>query len=116
MPGVTAELLPQSHRRGILKMSTPDFDDVVKLFTLRLQLFLASHEHRDQTTFNACGRSEMNGSGDDVIAGLSSVYVIIGVHWGFAAYFSSQNFNGPVGNNFITVHIGGGSRSSLKNI
>ena len=97
-------------------MSTSDFDDVIKLPTLRLQFFLASHEHRYQTTFDAFGRSEMNGGGDDVIAGLSSIYVIIRVHWGFAAYFPPQNFNGPVGNNLITIHIGGCSRSSLKNI
>ena len=58
----------------------------------------------------------MNGSGDDIIARLSSINVVIGMHWRFATHFTPQQFNGTVGNDLVGVHIGGGAGPSLENI
>ena len=58
----------------------------------------------------------MNGSGDDIVARLSSINMVIRVHWRLATHFTPQNFNGTIGNDLVGIHIGGGAGPCLKNI
>ncbi len=71
-----------------------------------LQLFYSGEE----PFFYSQEATDMEGCREGVITGLGPVDVVIGVEEVLA-----QNFIGPVGNDFIDIHIALGSRPCLPN-
>src|ERR1700730_13189309 len=48
----------------------------------------------------------MHGGGKSVVGRLRHVDVIIGVNWFFVAYYSAGKLDGPIGDDFVDVHVG----------
>src|SRR5437867_1171616 len=57
----------------------------------------------------------VDGAGDDVVAGLASVDVVVWVD-GFVASLAAAQFDGTVGDDLVGVHVGRGPGAGLENI
>src|SRR5689334_3226582 len=77
LAGVTAELLTQPNRRGVLQMRAADFEDAVECLGLRLQRGMQLVQRRDEFVRDGVQRGEMNGGGNHVVAGLAAVDVVV---------------------------------------
>lgn len=54
--------------------------------------------------------------GKYIVGGLAVIYVIVGIYNAVISLLSAQNFNGPVGDYLVGVHIQRGSCASLDGI
>jgi hypothetical protein len=115
LAGVTAEFLPQPDGRGVLQMGAANFEHVVKFLRLALQGLLQSGQRRDQPPFHRLQRGEVDGGGNDVVAGLAAVDVVVGMNQFFAP-FAAEQLDGAVGDHLVGVHVGGGAGAGLENV
>ena len=60
-------------------------------------------------------RGEMDGGGDDVVAGLAAIDVVVGMNR-FVAAFAAEHFDGAIGDDLVGVHVGRGAGAGLENI
>ena len=115
LAGVAAEFLAEPDGRGVLQMGAANFEHVVKFLRLALQRLLQSGQRRDQPPFHRLQRGQMDGRGNDVVARLPAVDVVVGMNQFFAA-FAAEQLDGPVGDHLIGVHVGRGAGAGLKNV
>ena len=59
------------------------------------------------------GCSDVHRRGEGVIARLSAVDVVVGMHRGLASNRTAGNLDCPVGYHLVRVHVGLGARSRL---
>jgi len=114
--GVTAELLAEADGGGVLEMGAADLDDGPELFGLAVEHGGQGVEGGDEVAVEGFGGGDVNGGGDDVVAGLAEVYVVVGVDGIAAADFTAGELDGPVGDDFVGVHVGGGTRAGLEDV
>ena len=112
---VAAELLPQPNRRGIREMGPADFQNRIKFLCLFLQGLLQFFQSRQQVLDDPIERRDVNGRWDHVVAGLSSIDVIVRMNR-FVAAFATQQLAGAVGNHLVRVHVRRSAGPRLENI
>jgi hypothetical protein len=77
---IAAELLTQTHGSSILQMGAADFDNVIELPALRGKFPFQVTSQRQETVTETLGCGQMDGRGDNVIARLAAIYMIIGMY------------------------------------
>ncbi len=115
LTGVTGKFLAEADGGGVLQVGAADFEDVVKFLRLGVEGGLQFGQGGNQLALDAFQGGDMDGGGDDVVAGLAAVDVVVRMHQLFAA-FAAEEFDGAVGNDFVGVHVGRGARPGLENI
>ncbi len=61
-------------------------------------------------------RSEAQGGGIDIIGALAQVHVVVGMAVGVLAPPVAQQFQGPVGDDLVGIHVGGSARATLHHV
>ncbi len=77
---VSAELLPQSERGGVLRVGATDLDDVGILLSLSVKGVLQLLKPWDEDLVDVHGDGDVHGSRVGVVGALGLVDVVIGVH------------------------------------
>ncbi len=67
-----------------------------------------------QTAADRLQGGDVDRRGDDVVARLAEVHVVVRVHGVFPAAAAGQDLVGPCGDHLVGVHVGGGARAGLK--
>src|SRR5438034_11692638 len=67
LAGIAAELLSQSHRRGILQMGPPDFQYLPKGLRLSQERFVKFSQSGPQLKFDSFQRGQVNCRRDDIV-------------------------------------------------
>ena len=115
LAGVSAELLAQADRRGILQMGAPDLDDLVEGARLGVERPVQPLQGRHQLPLDHLDRRDMNGGRDHVVAGLTLVHLVVGMHQ-LAAARAAQQLRRTVRNHLVRIHVGGGAGAGLENV
>ena len=103
--GITAELLPQPHRNGILKMRPPGLDDAVEFHRFPSQ-YTGQHDHgRKKTVLDFRVRRDMHRNVNSVIRRLAHIDMIVGMHQVILAELSAENLRSPIGQDLVDIHI-----------
>ena len=71
-------------------------------------------EGRHEIFFDGAGGGDIGGGGDDVVAGLAEVDVIVGVD--LLRLILADELARAVGDNLVRVHVGRGARSCLERV
>ncbi len=58
----------------------------------------------------------MNAGRDDIVTGLPKIHMVIWMGRSIDSLLASKEFIGPVGDDFIGIHVGGGPRAGLKDV
>src|SRR5690606_33527997 len=114
--GVAAELLAQADGRGVHQVGAADLDDVIEGLGLFRQGVPQPPEGGQQVVGQAFQGGDVHGRGDDVVAGLAHVDVVVGMNGAPGAQGAAQNLVGPVGDDLVGVHVGGRAGPGLENV
>ena len=115
LTGITAEFLSQPDGRRVLQMGAPNFQHVVKFLRLVFQRLLQFRQRRNQRMLDSIQRRHMHRRGNDIVAGLPLIDVVVRMDQFFAA-LAAEQFNRPIGNDLVRIHIGRSAGTGLKNI
>src|ERR1700758_2636665 len=64
---------------------------------------------------DAVERGNVDGGGNDVVAGLAAIDVVVRMNR-FVAAFAAEDFDGAIGDHFVGVHVGRGAGTGLENV
>ncbi len=112
---VAAEHLAEADRRGILQVGAGDGDDIIELAGLLTEGLAQGPEGRQQEFVDFDGGGQVHDGGDDVVARLAVVDVVVGMHGPAAEGFAEQ-LAGPIGDHLVGVHVGAGSGAGLEDV
>ncbi len=82
---------------------------------MRCQRRLQFRQRRNERALDAFQRGQVDGGGNDVVARLAAVDVIVGMDQFFAA-LAAEQFDGAIGDDLVGVHVGRGAGAGLENI
>ncbi len=109
------KLLPKRHRHGVLQLRPAHFDHIGKFPALRRES-IRQIAHRRKETPQRHPETEAEGGGINVIRALAEVDVLVRVNEGVVAALFSRQFQRPVGDHFVGVHVGRGARPALHHV
>ena len=115
LAGKRGELLPECHRHGILQMSASDFVHIGKLFRFGTEGRRKGLKGIDEFERFA-GGGNVHGRRNNVVRRLSAVDGVVRVHRRFGPFPGTEHFVGPVGDDFVHIHIPAGSGTGLVDI
>jgi len=114
---VTAKLLPQRERGGVLTVRAANLDNAVKGLYLFFQGGLQNAETGQSGLRNHFDGGNVHGRGKGIVTGLSLVAMIVGMDGRFGSHLGiilGQYLNGPIAQHFVHIHVGLRTRSRLK--
>jgi hypothetical protein len=97
-------------------VSAPDFHHVAELFALAPQSGQQLCKGRIQPLAYERNGGQVDCRGNDIVAGLAEINVIVGVDRLFSPPFSGKHFVCAAGDHLVRVHVGRSPRSSLENV
>ena len=103
-PAVGPELLPQTDGHRVLQLSPAHLHHIVELHRLVAERLLQALQLLDQPRQQS-HHGQLARAGYHVVGGLGHVHMIVGMDDGVIPLPAPQDFNGPVGNHFIRIHI-----------
>ncbi len=112
--GIGAKLLTQAHRYGILQMGAAGFNHIIKLDGFGLQGSAQILQHSQQFIQPPKAAQPQCG-GNHIVGGLRHVDVVIGMD-SVLAQLPTQDLSGPVGDDFVDIHIVTGAGARLEGI
>jgi hypothetical protein len=115
LAGVAGKNLAEANRRGVLQVGAADLDDVVEGGGLFREPPAQLGKGRQQALPDLHGGGQMQGGGDDVVARLAEVDVVVGMNRP-AAFDLPKQLDGPVGDDLVGVHVGARPRAGLKDV
>ena len=115
LAGVTAEFLAESNWCGVLEVRATDLEDVIELLRLSEQRLMQLVERWNQLMDYAVQRCEMNRGGNNVVARLALIDMIVRMDRLVAAC-AAEELDCPVGNHLVGVHVRRGAGTGLKNV
>src|SRR5438445_401060 len=96
-------------------MRSSDLDDSAELLRLRAQRFMQLAQRRTQLRDDAFKGCNMNCRGNDIVAGLSAVNMVVWMYQ-FVAFATAKQFRRTIGDHFVGIHVRGGAGTGLKNV
>jgi hypothetical protein len=66
--------------------------------------------------FQKAHGGDVDGRGEEIVARLAQVDVVIGVDRPIDSSFAAEKFVGPIGNHLVGIHVGGGAGARLKDV
>ena len=116
LAGIAQEFLAEPDRSGVLEMRAPGFDNAPELVRLGAQRPLQHRQRGDQIVGDQDRRGDVDGRGDDVVARLTQVDVVIGMHRVPRTPRAPEKLDCAVADHLVGVHVGRRSASRLKHI
>ena len=107
--------LPKSHRYGIFQLGTPHFDDMCKLIRFLPERLDQNLQMLNQFQMSII-QSNVNGCRISIVGRLWTVDVIVRRTELIFSPLMPHQFQCPVGNHFIGIHVSGRTGSSLNHI
>src|SRR5438094_7455012 len=96
-------------------MRAADLDDYAELLRPLAQCFVQVTQRWTQLKDEAFKGCNMNCRGNDIVAGLPVVNVVVGMHQ-FVALPTAEQFRRSICDHLVGVHIRGGAGTGLKNV
>ena len=90
-------------------MGAPDFDDVPEFEGLFFEGAVEEFEGWEEEFADSFGDGDVDGGGDDIVAGLAHVDMVVGVDGNFRADGFASELRATVGDDLVDVHVGGGA-------
>ena len=109
------EFLAETDGNRVLHLGPSHFDHMVEFRRFVAEGFMQAEKLFFQF-FQQPERRHFSGGGDHVVGGLAAVYVIVGIDQRIIAFFAAQDLDGPVGDDFVGVHVQGGAGAALDRI
>ena len=109
---ISWKFLAEGHGSGILGVGSSYFYYVSKFLCFLLELGMKGFQSWQKNSVSFEDSGDVHNSGEAVIAGLTSVDMVIGMNQ-FILNFSTKDLGRSVGNNLIGVHVGLGSWTGL---
>lgn len=113
LSSVTRKLLAESKRGGVLQVGTPDLDNVLEFDGFRLECSVEGSHVGEQTVLDFHDGANVHSSRETVVGRLTHVDVVVGVNGLLASELAAEHLDGTVGNDFVDIHVGLSSRTSL---
>ena len=113
--GEGGKFLAQGHGHGILQLGAANFQNVFKFFRFHLES-PAQRGQGGQQILNAKVSGQLHRRGVGVVGRLRSVHVVIGVNHVISAFGLADDFQRPVGNHFVGIHIGRSACAALQHV
>ena len=113
--GIAAELLSEANRGGILEMGPPGLHHAVEGAAALTEGALQPVQRLEQRMQPGQG-GQPHGGGKDIVGGLPHVDVVVGMDHGVPATRLSEEFQGPVGEHLVDVHVVRGPRPRLVHV
>ena len=102
--GVGLELLPEGHRHGVLQLRAAHLDDVGKLLALGVECGDELLQRRHGAV-DAPGQCDAHGRRVGVVGRLREIDVVVRVAVVVFALVVAEQFERPVGNHLVGVHV-----------
>ena len=113
--GEGAEFGTQTHGHGIHELGAPHLDHVVEFDGLQQQSLFQRLLAGDQ--FRATAQNgEPHGGGIDIVGRLRQVHMVVGIDGGIVAARPAQKLQRDVGDDFVGIHVGGGTGPALQHV
>lgn len=114
---VAGELLGEGQRSGILQVSASNLDDVLglELVNLLLESVAERLDGGDQAVLDLENGSNVHDGREGVVGGGRAVDVVVGVDGLLGTHGATEDLDSSVGDDFVGVHVGLGTRASLPN-
>src|SRR5690606_16366598 len=106
--------LPQCDGGGVLQMGAPGLDHTLILMRLGRERVAEFSNRWDQMSVQFPTNGNMHGGREGIVRGLPTINVVIGVSWRLAASHTPGQFDGPIRDDLIDVHVGLSARAGLK--
>ena len=111
--GIARKFLPQRQRRRILRVGTPDLDDIVPSVGLILKIGPHRFESGQKAVRHHPRRRDVKRAGEGVVRGLAHIDVIVGMDRRLVAARAAQSFAGDIRDHLVRVHVRLRARSGL---
>ena len=109
------EGLSESHWYGIFQLGTSHFDDMRKLTSFLPESLYQHFEMLNQFQMSVI-ESNVDGGGISIVGRLRAVDMIVRRTVLILSALMPHQFQCPVGNHFIDIHVRGSTRASLNHI
>ncbi len=117
LPRQAAELLAERQRRGVDQVRATDLQHVLPRRRLLAQRPRALPQRRQQLLLDRQGDGEVDRRGKDVVGALPHVDVIVGMdRLGRGEAIAAGQFDRPIRNHLVDVHVRRGAGAGLKDI
>ncbi|MNE27212.1 hypothetical protein D3C80_1206140 [compost metagenome] len=103
------DLLTQGEGGGVLQVGAANLDDVVEGGGLAGQGLFEGDESRQQLAGDGGDGRQVHGAGEDIVARLALVHLVVGVHQPRLSPFAAEQLAGPVRQHLVEVHVGLGA-------
>ena len=113
--GIGAELLPQGHGYGILVFGAIHLQHIDKFPALGGQGRFETL-HGAEQFLEGKNNGQLDRGRVGVIGGLGAVDVVVGVQVLVLSFGMAQNFQPPIGDDLVGIHVGGGPRPALEHV
>ena len=113
--GVGFELLSEGHRHGVLKLRAAHLDDAGELLALGVER-RDEFAQRGHQFLDAAHQCDPHGRGVGVVGRLREVDVVVGVAELIFALFMAEEFERPVGDHLVGVHVGRCAGAALHHV
>ena len=107
------EFLSQSHRNSVLEVGTAHLQSLIEFFSLGIECVTQFFSGLDKDV-GAEDAAQMNSGRICVVCGLTEVCVVVRVDDGVVTELTAEMFDSEVGDNFVSVHVGGSTCSALQ--
>ena len=97
-------------------MSSSDLHNGIEFLRLCFERRLKLSQRGNQRPLDGFQRRNVHRGGNDVVAGLPHVDVIVRMNRILRTDDSAEHLDGTIGNDFVRVHVRGGSRTGLEDI
>ena len=117
LPGHAADLLAEGQRRGVDEVRAADLEHLFPFLGLGRQGRAALVQGRNEPLPDRHGHRHVDRGGEHVVGALAHVHVVVGMDrlLGVEAVAAGQ-FDRPVGDHLVDVHVGRGARAGLINV
>ena len=104
--GVGGEFLAEGERGGVLEVGAADFDDGGEVEGFLVQGVAEVEEGGEEGLGQFEHGGDVHHCWEGVVGAGGHVDVVVGVHGGFAAFGTTEELDGAVGDDFVGVHVG----------
>ncbi|MNQ75696.1 hypothetical protein D3C85_905000 [compost metagenome] len=107
------ELLAQGEGGGVLQVGAANLDDVIEGGGLAGERALERDQGRQQLARDGGDGRQVHGAGEDVVARLALVHLVVGVHQPRLPARAAEQLAGAVRQHLVEVHVGLGAGAGL---
>src|SRR5579862_261453 len=116
LPRVAAEFLPQANGGGVHEVRAAYLDHVPEFCRFAVEGAFQFIQRRDELALDRFAHRDVDGAGDDVVARLPVVDVVVRMDGILRADGRAGKLRTPVRDDLVRVHVGAGAGAGLEDI